>query len=141
MLPRSARRARSTPRPSSRNSSTASPGPTSTSPAPPGTSAASTSARVPAASGCDYWCAWHETWRIDRRRVLDSPLSEAHLATLRLLCDTVVPRLERDPDPDGFWGRTASDVGADAALAELVSQLPPEQLSGAIELLEALDAP
>ena len=35
-------------------------------------------------------------------------------AMLRAICDTVVPRIERDPDPHGFWARRATDVGADA---------------------------
>jgi choline dehydrogenase-like flavoprotein len=66
-------------------------------------------------------------------------LSEAHRATLTAICDTVVPAIERDPDPDGFWGRRASDVGADAALADLLAELPDEQLAATIELLEALE--
>ena len=40
-------------------------------------------------------------------------LTEAHRSTLRALCDTIVPSIERDPDPDGFFSRRASDVGAD----------------------------
>ena len=65
-------------------------------------------------------------------------LTDAHRATLRAICDTVVPSIERDPDPDGFWAVSASEVGADVALAELIEALPEEQLSGTIELLEAL---
>jgi hypothetical protein len=38
-------------------------------------------------------------------------LTDTQRETLRLFCDTVVPRIERDPDPDGFWARTASDLG------------------------------
>jgi choline dehydrogenase-like flavoprotein len=71
---------------------------------------------------------------------MEPQLSKAHLATLSLVCDTVVPSLEHDPDPDGFWARKASDVGADQGLGDLVSQLPPEQLAGIIELLEGLEA-
>ncbi len=65
-------------------------------------------------------------------------LSVAHRETLRALCDTVVPSIEHDPDPDGFWARRASEVGADAALADLIATLPPEQLEGTIDLLDAL---
>ena len=65
-------------------------------------------------------------------------LTDAHRSTLRALCDTVVPSLERDPDPDGFYARRASDVGADAGLAQLVEALPPEQLAGMAELLDGL---
>ena len=59
-------------------------------------------------------------------------LTDAHRATLRAICDTVVPSIERDPDPEGFWALSASAVGADAALADLIQGLPEEQLSGAI---------
>ena len=65
-------------------------------------------------------------------------LTEAHRATLRAICDTVVPSIERDPDPDGFFSRRASDVGADVALADLLRELPEQQLSGMIDLLDAL---
>ena len=65
-------------------------------------------------------------------------LTDAHRATLRTICDTVVPSIERDPDPEGFWALSAGAVGADAALAELIEGLPQEQLIGTIELLEAL---
>ena len=65
-------------------------------------------------------------------------LTDAHRATLRAICDMVVPSIERDPDPDGFWALSASEVGADVALGELIEALPEEQLSGTIELLEAL---
>jgi choline dehydrogenase-like flavoprotein len=70
---------------------------------------------------------------------MTSQLGDAQLATLRLACDTVVPRIERDDDPDGFWARSASDVGADAALAEMISELPDEQRAGMAELLDALE--
>ena len=46
------------------------------------------------------------------------PLTDAQLATLRAVCDTVVPSIERPDDPDGFWARTATDVGADQALLQ-----------------------
>src|SRR3954447_22782478 len=65
-------------------------------------------------------------------------LSEGQLATLSQLCDTVVPALDREPDPDGFWARKASDVGADLALADLLSALPPADLEGIGQLLDEL---
>ncbi len=67
-----------------------------------------------------------------------SELSDAHRQTLTAICDTVVPAIPREPDPEGFWARRASDLGADLALAELISELPPEQLGGTIQLLDAL---
>jgi choline dehydrogenase-like flavoprotein len=65
-------------------------------------------------------------------------LSDAHRETLRAICDTVVPSIEHDPDPDGFWSRPASAVGTDGVLADLIATLPPEQLEGTIQLLDAL---
>ncbi|MGZ8666744.1 MAG: GMC family oxidoreductase N-terminal domain-containing protein, partial [Solirubrobacterales bacterium] len=65
-------------------------------------------------------------------------LSDAHRETLRAVCDTVVPSIPHEPDPDGFWARCGSDVGADLALAEAIAALPPEQLAGTIQLLDAL---
>ena len=65
-------------------------------------------------------------------------LSGAQRETLRAICDTVVPSIRREPDPDGFWARCGSDVGADLAFAELIAALPPEQLSGTLQLLDAL---
>ena len=37
-------------------------------------------------------------------------LSEVQRATLAALCDTFAPSIERDDDPTGFWGRSASDL-------------------------------
>ena len=41
-------------------------------------------------------------------------LSDAQRATLTAICDTVVPSLARDRDPEGLWARKASDLGVDA---------------------------
>jgi choline dehydrogenase-like flavoprotein len=70
---------------------------------------------------------------------MSTPLTEAHRETLTAICDTVVPAIHHDPDPHGFWARRASDVGADTALADLLAELPPDQLAATIELLEALE--
>jgi choline dehydrogenase-like flavoprotein len=70
----------------------------------------------------------------------EAGLSERQLATLSLLCDTVVPAIERDPDPDGFWARKATDVGADTALAEALALLSPQDLAGIALLLDELEA-
>ncbi len=67
-------------------------------------------------------------------------LGEPQLATLKAVCDTVVPEIERDRDPDGFWARKASDTGADLALAERIGSAPPEQLAGIAQLLDGLSA-
>jgi choline dehydrogenase-like flavoprotein len=65
-------------------------------------------------------------------------LTEGQLATLNQVCDTVVPAIERQPDPDGFWARKATDLGADVALADLLSGLPPQDLEGIGQLLDEL---
>ena len=70
---------------------------------------------------------------------MESRLSERQLATLSLLCDTVVPAIERPHDPDGFWARKATDVGADLALADVLSALPSEELEGIGQLLDEIE--
>ncbi|MCX4671652.1 GMC family oxidoreductase [Streptomyces sp. NBC_01381] len=67
-------------------------------------------------------------------------LTESQRAVLRAVCDTVVPRIERADDPDGFWRRTASDLGVDVALEQFVAAMPTEQRAGLVELLDGLAA-
>ena len=57
---------------------------------------------------------------------------------LRLLCDTIVPRLDRPGDTDGFWARTATDVGADQGVLDMLSDMPAEQRQGVGGLLDIL---
>ena len=68
---------------------------------------------------------------------MEPQLSESQREALRAFCDTIVPSIEREPDPDGFWGRKASDLGIDAAVADLVLGIPDETVRGG--LLELLD--
>jgi choline dehydrogenase-like flavoprotein len=65
-------------------------------------------------------------------------LTEVQLTTLRSFCDTVVPKIDRPDDPDGFWARTATDVGADQGLLQLLDTMSPEQVAGVGQLLDAL---
>jgi choline dehydrogenase-like flavoprotein len=65
-------------------------------------------------------------------------LSEAQRATLRVLCDTIVPSIEHDPDPTGFWARSATDVGTDEAIGQAMELMPPDQVEGLGQLLDAL---
>src|SRR3954451_5914325 len=65
-------------------------------------------------------------------------LSDDQRETLRLFCDTVIPRVERDPDPSGFWARTASDLGVPEGVEELIGTLDDELRAGLLELLEAI---
>jgi len=66
-------------------------------------------------------------------------LSDSQQAILTAVCDTVVPSLPRDRDPEGLWGRKASDIGVDLGAAQLISEIPdPELRGGLLELIDAL---
>ena len=50
-----------------------------------------------------------------------------------------MPSLPRDRDPEGLWGRKASDIGVDLGAALLISEIPdPELRGGLLMLLDAL---
>ncbi|HEX8745272.1 MAG TPA: GMC family oxidoreductase [Thermoleophilaceae bacterium] len=68
---------------------------------------------------------------------MEPQLSESQQQALRAFCDTIIPPIERESDPDGFWGRRASDLGIDAAVADLVLGIPDETIRGG--LLQLLD--
>jgi choline dehydrogenase-like flavoprotein len=68
---------------------------------------------------------------------MEPQLSESQREALLAFCDTIVPSLEREPDPEGFWARKASDLGVDAAVADLVLGIPDETVRGG--LLQILD--
>jgi choline dehydrogenase-like flavoprotein len=65
--------------------------------------------------------------------------TDSRRAVLRALCDTVVPRIERDDDPEGFWARSATDLAVDRTIEELVGRMPEEQRAGVVELLDTLE--
>ena len=67
-----------------------------------------------------------------------SALSDVQREVLTAVCDTVVPSLDQEGDPDGFFARSASDVGAPAALERMLAGMPPEQQAGLMQLLDAL---
>src|SRR3954451_8915766 len=66
------------------------------------------------------------------------PLTDDQRATLRAVCDTVVPSIKRTPDPTGFWARKASDIGVDQAFEQMLAEMPPENQAGIGELLDGL---
>src|SRR5205823_3875673 len=50
--------------------------------------------------------------------------------------DTVVPRVEHDPDPHNLWRACATDLGVDAGVEELIGGIPDEVIRGGlVELL------
>src|SRR5512132_2742233 len=65
--------------------------------------------------------------------------SDSQRAILSAVCDTVVPSLPRDRDPDGLWARKASDLRVDVGAAQLISELPdPELRGGLLMLIDAI---
>ena len=67
-------------------------------------------------------------------------LEEKQRNSLRAFCETIVPRIERGPDPDGFWTRTASDVGVDQGVEQIIAEIPDETVRGGLlGLLDVLD--
>ena len=66
-------------------------------------------------------------------------LDDTQRGALRAFCETIVPRVERDPDPEGFWRTAATDLGVDAGVAELIAGIPDEVIRGGLaQLLDAL---
>jgi choline dehydrogenase-like flavoprotein len=66
-------------------------------------------------------------------------LSDSQRAVLTAICDTVVPSLPRDRDPEGLWARKASDVGVDVAATQLIAEIPdPDLVAGLKQLIDAL---
>jgi choline dehydrogenase-like flavoprotein len=65
-------------------------------------------------------------------------MNDVRRDVMRAICDTVCPSLERADDPDGFWARSGSDVGAPEALADAIAGLPPAQREGLEQLLDGL---
>jgi choline dehydrogenase-like flavoprotein len=64
--------------------------------------------------------------------------NDAQRATLKVLCDTFVPALERDPDPGGFWARPASALQVDAWVEATLAAAPPPVQEGIREFIDGL---
>jgi choline dehydrogenase-like flavoprotein len=69
-----------------------------------------------------------------------SDLTGTHREVLAAVCDTVVPAIARDPDPDGFFARKASDVWVPQVVEHVLAGMPDDQRAGLLALLEALAA-
>ncbi len=69
-------------------------------------------------------------------------LTEKQLRTLRILSDTIIPSID-DPSlsPSDFYKRSATDIGADKALAEIIeTRLEPSLREQFQRLLDILDS-
>jgi choline dehydrogenase-like flavoprotein len=66
-----------------------------------------------------------------------SALTDTHREVLTALCETVVPAVARDPDPDGFFARTASDLFVPQVLEQMLAEMPDDQREGLLQLLDA----
>jgi len=68
-------------------------------------------------------------------------LDDSQREALRAFCDTIVPSVERDPDPEGLWSRCASDLGVPGGVEELIAGIPDEVIRGGLlELLSVLES-
>ena len=72
---------------------------------------------------------------------MEFQLSESQRGALRAFCDTIVPSIERAPDPEGLWARKASELGVDSGAAELIEGIPDEVVRGGLcQLLDVIAA-
>jgi len=66
-------------------------------------------------------------------------LDESQRAAVRAFCDTIVPSVEHEPDPGGLWRTSATDLGVDAGVEELIAGIPDEVIRGGlVELLDVI---
>ncbi len=66
-------------------------------------------------------------------------LSDNQRHALRAFCDTIVAPFERADDEDGFWRRSASELGADVAVEQMLLAIPDALVrAGLAELLDSL---
>lgn len=65
--------------------------------------------------------------------------SAPQLEALRLVCDTLVPALDRPDDPAGLWARRASDLNVPEQIAALVVELGEADVRELAQLLDLLN--
>ena len=65
-------------------------------------------------------------------------ISETQRAAILALCDTVVPRIEHAPDPDGLWARSASDLGVQFGVENALLSMSGDIRAGALHLMDSL---
>jgi len=72
----------------------------------------------------------------------DPYLTPAQFRTLTALCDTLVPSIEAEHDPHGFWKRKASDLDIPLTIAEITFTLQDDLNQAQLRLLlNTLNAP
>ena len=70
---------------------------------------------------------------------MTATLTDSQRETLRVFCDTIVPRIERADDPNGHYARAASDLQVADGVAEMIAEVPdPEVRAGLGMLIDAL---
>src|SRR5947209_135907 len=68
---------------------------------------------------------------------MTASLTDTQRAALAAFSDTVVPRIERADDADGFWARRATDLGVERGVEDLIAAIPDERTrAGLAELLD-----
>jgi choline dehydrogenase-like flavoprotein len=69
-------------------------------------------------------------------------LSSPELATLRAVCDTIVPSISGPGEPASFYSRKASDLGVDGHIVEVIrEQFGPRQTAQFHQLLRTFESP
>ena len=63
------------------------------------------------------------------------------LAALAAICDTFIPAIQKEDDPDGYWRRAASDVGVAEKIILAMQKAKAEDQSQFNQLLELLASP
>ncbi|HET9284020.1 MAG TPA: GMC family oxidoreductase [Candidatus Angelobacter sp.] len=67
---------------------------------------------------------------------MSAELNQNQRAVLHALCNTFVPSIRTASDPMGFWARSASDMGVDSALSQVLAGLPDEVRTPLLGLLD-----
>jgi choline dehydrogenase-like flavoprotein len=69
-------------------------------------------------------------------------LTAGERKVLAALCDTLVPALRVDPDPSGFFDRSATDLGVDGDIARIAeTYFGPEQRTDFRRFLRTVESP
>ncbi len=72
----------------------------------------------------------------------DYGMTARERTVLAALCETLVPALEANPDPSGFFGRSATDLGVDGDIARIAeTYFGPEQRADFRRLLHTVESP